>query len=58
MTPLLRFKSLSLLHCLSSVELVLVMNAQARAEVCEAQVVLDHLGGHEIVYVILIWSCL
>ena len=36
-------------------KLVRALEAQARAEVCEAQVVLIHLGGHEIGYVILIW---
>ena len=37
-------------------KLVRVLEAQARAEVCEAQVALIHLGGHEIGYIILIWS--
>ena len=37
-------------------KLVRVLEAQAQAEVCEAQVVLIHLGGHEIGHIILIWS--
>ena len=37
-------------------KLVRVLEVQARAEVCEAQVALIHLGGHEIGYFILIQS--
>ena len=37
-------------------KLVRVLEVQARAEVCEAQVALIHLGGHEIGYFILVWS--
>ena len=41
---------------LPSVKLVRVLEVQVRAEVCEAQVALIHLGGHEIGYIILMWS--
>ena len=37
-------------------KLVRVLEAQVRAAVCEAQVSLVHLGGHEIGYFILIQS--
>ena len=39
----------------ASNKLVWVLEAQVRAEVCEAQIPLDHLGGHGIGRVILIW---
>ena len=41
---------------LEAEKLVWVLEAQVRAEVCEAQVALIHLGEHEIGCVNLIWS--
>ena len=52
----LQLFSISLVHCACLLfKLVRVLDVQARA-VCEAQVALIHLGGHEIGYIILIQS--